>query len=359
MQPGKDSVEEGHVAPQTVGVRRRFLITVMTCGLLWGGLMQLPASLGWAPLGPEQTRNNLLFLVSSCTLLFIVWRWPRSFRPVAIAYFACAFLYASAAQFLVLEDQLRMLLFFPLIGAIFLILGSVAAWLAIAAVVGVFVAALADGGIVVSPLAVSTFIITLSVTGLFFQAFNLQAERALDSVSRHNAALDAAAKRDHLTHLLNLRAFREAMQAHADGVRPETQFSVAFVDVDHFKAINDRYGHAVGDAVLVALARTLKDAVRERSEVARIGGEEFAILLPGADLVEAAPVAERLRAAVAAMHVDAEGATLSVTVSIGLAASRSSFDTIDTLLRAADAAMYEAKRSGRNRVALAEPVAAG
>ncbi|WP_016745219.1 GGDEF domain-containing protein [Rhizorhabdus wittichii] len=351
--PGRDSVEGGPAMEETAGLRRRFLIIVILCGLLWGGLMQIPASLGWVPLGPEQTRNNLLFVAMSGATLLVAWRRPSSFLPVAVVYFAGAILYASAAQFLVVEDQLRMLLFFPLVGAIFLIIGRAAAWIAILVAIGVFAAASADGSIRVSPLAASTFVITLCIIGLFFQAFSHQTTRALTMISRQNLALDAAAKQDHLTRLLNLRAFREAMQAHAGDLRPDGGFSVAFVDVDHFKAINDRYGHAIGDAVLVALARTLEAAVRAPGEVARIGGEEFAILLPGADLAEAAPAAERMRAAVAAMQVDAGGATLSVTVSIGLAASRSSFDTIDALLQAADAAMYEAKRGGRNRVALA------
>lgn len=355
MRPSQEIVERdgSDAALQTMALRRRFLIIVIAAGLLWGGVMQIPASLGWAPLGPAQTRNNLMFVAVSIAALLIVWRRPRSFLPVAVAYFACAFLYASAAQFLVVEDELRMLLFFPLVGAIFLIVGSAAAWIAILAAIGVFATASAQGSIRVSPLATSTFVLALGVTGLFFQAFSQQATRALTMIARQNRALDAAAKKDHLTHLLNLRAFREAMQAHVDGLRPDAGFSVAFVDVDHFKSINDRYGHAIGDAVLVALAGTLKAAVRARGEVARIGGEEFAVLLPGADLTEAAPAAERMRAAVAAMQVAAGGATLSVTVSIGLAASRSSFDTIDALLQAADAAMYEAKRGGRNRVALA------
>nr|WP_232307255.1 GGDEF domain-containing protein [Sphingomonas sp. Y57] len=355
MRPSQEIVERdgSDAALQTMALRRRFLIIVIAAGLLWGGVMQIPASLGWAPLGPAQTRNNLMFVAVSIAALLIVWRRPRSFLPVAVAYFACAFLYASAAQFLVVEDELRMLLFFPLVGAIFLIVGSAAAWIAILAAIGVFATASAQGSIRVSPLATSTFVLALGVTGLFFQAFSQQATRALTMIARQNRALDAAAKKDHLTHLLNLRAFREAMQAHVDGLRPDAGFSVAFVDVDHFKSINDRYGHAIGDAVLVALAGTLKAAVRARGEVARIGGEEFAVLLPGADLAEAAPAAERMRAAVAAMQVAAGGATLSVTVSIGLAASRSSFDTIDALLQAADAAMYEAKRGGRNRVALA------
>ncbi|MFC3711144.1 GGDEF domain-containing protein [Sphingoaurantiacus capsulatus] len=357
MRSDRTLIGKAYVASEAIALRRRFLMTIISFGLAWGAVMQVPAMLGIAPLGAAQTRNNLLFLILSAGVLAMLWRWPRSFGVGAVAYFTAAFVYVSAAQFLVVEDQLRMLLYFPLIGAVFLIVGNVGAWFTILAAIAVFVTARLMGLIPVSPLAVSTFVFTLGVTGAFFEAFSRQMTRTLDTIARQNEALEAAAKKDHLTHLLNLRAFRESMQAHVDGLRPDSRFSVAFIDVDHFKAINDRHGHAVGDAMLVALADTLKGAVRKRDEVARIGGEEFAVLLPGADLAEAAVIAERMRAAVAATRVEAGGTTLGGTVSIGLAAYDSSFDTIDALLHAADAAMYEAKKGGRNRVALAGPAA--
>jgi two-component system, cell cycle response regulator len=117
-------------------------------------------------------------------------------------------------------------------------------------------------------------------------------------------------------------------------------------DVDHFKTINDEHGHDVGDQALRAVADA---AARANDVVGRIGGEEFAILLADTDQLSALEAAERLRAAIAELWIRTEGRTVSVTCSFG-AAEWSEGDSIDRFLKRADDALYEAKRSGRNRV---------
>jgi diguanylate cyclase (GGDEF)-like protein len=155
-----------------------------------------------------------------------------------------------------------------------------------------------------------------------------------------------------LTGLLNLRAFQEAMEAHLSG-SPRDPFAVAFADVDHFKAINDRYGHADGDTALLDVANVLRAALRPQDIVARIGGEEFAMLLPCSDLAIALAIAERLRAAVQDMKFKIADGSLGVTISIGVAMSREPHGPVAALLRAADSALYVAKGEGRNRVVAA------
>ncbi len=330
-------------------VRRRFLMTVMAASIVWSGAIAVATRLHWVPLGPIQGANTVAFFLCSCILLPALWRRPDLFVGIARTYVTLAFAYVCAAQFLVLDDQLRTLLFFPAIGATFLILGGLAAWIFIVLAIATVLIATLGGQMAISPLAASTFVITLCLTGLFFHGFRAQAITALNIVSEQNAALDAAARQDHLTHLLNLRAFREAMQMHADQAA-EAAFCVAFLDVDHFKSINDRYGHASGDAVLVAVAGALRSAARKQDVVARVGGEEFAVLLPGCDLAGAILAAERLRAAVQALAVPVRDTELAVTISVGVAAAVP-FVSVDALLGAADAAMYLAKAQGRNRVA--------
>jgi two-component system cell cycle response regulator len=128
------------------------------------------------------------------------------------------------------------------------------------------------------------------------------------------------------------------------------------VDVDHFKGINDRYGHAVGDEVLQAIAQRIRLQLRGADIVARYGGEEFAVLLPQADLARAADVAERIRRAIAETPVPISGSidVLTVTASVGVATYGGIAGDADAhvrrLLSAADAALYRAKQQGRNRV---------
>ncbi len=191
-------------------------------------------------------------------------------------------------------------------------------------------------------------LLALLVAG--FRLWRLRGElRAAEA--RHEAArqaLLAEARSDALTGLANRRAFLEALAREmARATREKGSLSVLLLDVDHFKSINDAHGHAAGDRLLRALAAAALAAVRRMDMVARIGGEEFAILLPGATLALAMPAAERLRRALATARGSATDPT--ATVSVGVAAMAEG-DTPDTLLDRADRALYRAKNGGRNRV---------
>ena len=167
------------------------------------------------------------------------------------------------------------------------------------------------------------------------------------------------ARTDPLTGLLNRRAFREEILRHTaraeqDGV-PNTMI---FLDLDHFKSVNDRLGHETGDLVLRRTAALLRETFRPGDLIARLGGDEFALWLGGADHMTAAERAETLRAAVpAALDEFTGGVSPRITLSIGIATRRAHADEdIDSLIRRADEAMYDAKRNGRGhwRVSLLE-----
>jgi len=161
--------------------------------------------------------------------------------------------------------------------------------------------------------------------------------------------LALAAATDPLTGLPNRRVFDAALERLVESGQAGC---VAIFDLDHFKSINDRFGHDGGDRVLNAFAATARRLVRDDDVVARLGGEEFGILLPGATRDQATAVCERLRAAVGAQPVPLGEETARVTASAGLAATRPGIDAGE-LLRAADAALYRAKADGRDRLRLA------
>ena len=163
--------------------------------------------------------------------------------------------------------------------------------------------------------------------------------------------LSERAKRDPMTGLLNRESFFVAL----DGSRRRNdRGALILIDADHFKKINDSFGHPVGDEALLAIAAAIGCAVGSRDIVARIGGEEFAALLAGASEKDAAIVAERIRCAVEAIRFEAsEAGPIPLTVSIGGAVCERDA-TISELMRAADRRLYAAKRAGRNRVVLVE-----
>ena len=175
-----------------------------------------------------------------------------------------------------------------------------------------------------------------------------QVSARTEQLQAANAELALQARSDPLTGLLNRRGL-DAQFAFALALaqRSGRPLSLVSVDVDHFKRINDTYGHAQGDQVLQHLAQTLQQRVRSSDLVARLGGEEFVALLPDTDIASAHAVAEELRMAVAAQQHPVVG---SIRISIGISMLRPGEDTPTALLERADAALYEAKRQGRNRV---------
>lgn len=164
--------------------------------------------------------------------------------------------------------------------------------------------------------------------------------------------LERQAHVDYLTGLANRRHFLELAELElARALRYEKHLSVLMIDIDHFKKVNDRHGHKAGDEALRRLSEVALKVVREVDLVGRLGGEEFAILLPETDGEKAVEVAERLRNSIAAIEIGLEsGAAFHFTVSIGVASLTQESADIDALLSQADQALYEAKHAGRNRV---------
>jgi diguanylate cyclase len=195
----------------------------------------------------------------------------------------------------------------------------------------------------------------LFVTRTESQQAQGQAEQArLEAQAQRARAAEFAesAERDPLTGLGNRRHLaRRCAELLPAAERDGRPLAVAQLDIDHFKRINDRHGHATGDRVLVTMAQLLRDNTRNRDVLVRHGGEEFVLVMPGMALDSAAEVCERLRDCVAGHRwAAADAGDLAITVSIGLAAAPS-YD-VNQLLHRADRALYRAKRGGRNRVEL-------
>ncbi|WP_051278872.1 GGDEF domain-containing protein [Chitinilyticum aquatile] len=187
---------------------------------------------------------------------------------------------------------------------------------------------------------------------------NDQLLRVLQDNTDLIAQLEVSARTDPLTGLLNRRAFFERAQEEQDrSERRGTPLAAIMLDIDHFKRINDNFGHDIGDQALVGLANLLREQLRSIDLLARLGGEEFVLLFPDTDLVTASRIAERLRVTVS-QQVFGRGSNkpFSFTISQGVAMRRPEEAISDTLIRA-DQGLYEAKASGRNQVCLASSTA--
>ncbi|WP_088330649.1 sensor domain-containing diguanylate cyclase [Lacimicrobium sp. SS2-24] len=166
-----------------------------------------------------------------------------------------------------------------------------------------------------------------------------------------NDKLQQISRVDGLTGLYNRRFWEESCQLEFKRYqRSQGQASLLMLDIDHFKSVNDNYGHPAGDEVIKTLAAIIKDSVRETDIPGRYGGEEFAIVLPDTDANSARQVAERIRKITEATVIRHEGLELNVTVSLGIAQLRPDYQEHMAWISKADQALYQAKESGRNKV---------
>jgi diguanylate cyclase (GGDEF)-like protein len=202
----------------------------------------------------------------------------------------------------------------------------------------------------------------LLATALFFGAFFIYPQirtqvreedklRAMTaSLSARSETLEQAALTDSLTGMQNRRYFDDALREYLEEFRRIGKpVGLMLLDLDHFKKVNDTHGHDVGDEVLRAVANCLKDMTRYHDVVARLGGEEFAVVAPNMDTDLLMKLAERIRKAIAATAIISGNVRLKITTSVGLAIWDGK-ESADQFFRRADARLYQAKRLGRNRV---------
>lgn len=175
-------------------------------------------------------------------------------------------------------------------------------------------------------------------------------------ITMNELELRQRASIDVLTGALSRRAFKEeGNRAVSLASRHHHALACLVFDLDHFKSINDRFGHGAGDKVLADAIKACVALLRQSDLVGRLGGEEFAVLLPLTDRAHAIEVAEKLREAIAGLVFEFDGVVVPVTASFGLCVLDATAPDIDTMLERADAALYEAKKAGRNRVVAVEP----
>jgi len=180
--------------------------------------------------------------------------------------------------------------------------------------------------------------------------------RKNDALEALNAEIRRQAETDALTGLLNRRGFFP--RAERDFLRAKRYghgFVVIMIDIDLFKAVNDRWGHVVGDQALAGFADVLKKGIRESDLLARYGGEEFILLALNGQAPRAGEAAERLRRLVETSELPTDAGPLKLTISLGVAAFESGSPSLDEVIKQADEALYEAKRNGRNRIVFHRP----
>ncbi len=331
--------------------RYKFLIVLMlTAAALTGlfilGLVSHINLIGWA-----HGRMMITFVTATLVLWLLLRGAPKRFKRIGWTYEVLSLCESASALIYVPVDELRVLWFYTNIPCVFILLGQRPGWVVtVLTMVGFIV----GNNYLESPYsqsAMATGVLAMVYLGVSFHAYVDRSMSYFKRMRDYNNQLQDLASHDPLTRVFNAGAYYRAcdQQIHASH-RSNQPFAVLFIDLDHFKSINDTYGHAVGDDVLRTVAQTLRATVRRSDIVGRIGGEEFSVFLPNTQLHGAQQLAETLRVAIESIHIEVDGVRLKITASIGVAAKRFDQETMQAIQQHADQAMYEAKRGGRNRV---------
>ena len=313
----------------------------------------LSGALLWVEQAPSPSRFVAPSLNMAVSLA--LWHWLRGrkerLQTAAWVLEAVCFAVCVSALVLVPNDALRILWLFINIPCVYILLGQRAGAMV---TLGSMLLLLAGNRLFVAPYSGTELVDAVMAMGLLAFLFHVYRARSMSFYHRlqdSKERLRAMASTDVLTGLLNARAYYERCDQFLLATRRKrSPFAVLFIDLDHFKSINDTYGHAVGDEVLRTVAQTLQKTVRRSDIVGRIGGEEFSVFLPNTQLQGAQQLAETLRVAIESIHIEVDGVRLKITASIGVSAKRFDQETMQAIQQHADEAMYEAKRGGRNRV---------
>ncbi len=292
-----------------------------------------------------------LFLIMLCQSIIL-------FGPLSI-YFSGAFL---QPLFLLLPMVWAAMRFPPLVSNLMGIMAFFFAWAGLNQNIGYFAIVYKDEKEIAIQLFFACMMGVSLVLQLLLRGYQNHQKKLTEimeeKVTQRTFELEEAKKQaeylsriDSLTNLNNRRAFFEfGRQIQLQAVRTHTSFALIMLDIDYFKKINDSYGHDIGDIALQALADTLQQNCRDADVIGRLGGEEFAVIIPDSDLEKATFLAERIREAIAALHIQEQKISFGFTSSFGVAISCNFKESVADVLKKADHALYEAKSQGRNRV---------
>lgn len=331
----------------------KFLIVLLVFGALFTSVFIVADSFQLNPLGGPHMRSMAIFSTVALVLAVTLRGRQHLFKPVAWVYEAVCLLEYSSALVYVPADELRVLWFFVNIPGVFILLGTRAGWfITLGTCVG-----LSWGNAYIpasySVPAMATSVVAMLNMGAFFHAYSNRSISYFNRMRDYNARLHQLATHDPLTGVMNARAYYERCdQLISAASRRAEGFSVLFLDLDHFKLVNDTYGHAAGDLVLKSVANTVRSSLRRSDAMGRVGGEEFSVFLPATASQQAADVAEAIRQAIERSMPDIGDHQLRVTASIGVASCEGELQTMQAIQKQADEAMYVAKSVGRNRVSL-------
>ncbi len=339
--------------------RYKFLIVLMLSGALFTALFVAGEYTKVNRIQTPHMVSMQLFTVTAIGFWLLLRGRKHLFKPVAWLYEVVCLMEYTSALWLVPGDELRLLWFFVNVPGVFILLGPRAGWFITGFTVVGLQLSNAHMPAPYSGNAMATASLSLVYLGVFFHVYGTRSLSYFVRMRDYNQQLLQRASHDMLTGVLNARAYYATCEQHIQIARRARQpYAVLFVDLDHFKSVNDQHGHAAGDVVLKAVAQCLGASIRQSDALGRIGGEEFSVFMPNTPRAGALQLAESLRQAIESCNPSTGELTLRITASIGVAVCEQAAEDMHAIQQKADQAMYVAKSRGRNRVSSFDELAA-
>jgi len=344
----------GHVFDENESLLRfrfRMLNSIMLVISVFSFLFGLMNSLDINDIGTIHGTVDYLYSIFTLSLLFWLRQSKEYYESTAIGVLTISLLTFTSALLFVPQDEFRIIWFYLLVFASYIIggtrLGIVFLFLSIADIIlcySFFDLSLTDT-------AIKSAVLGLIIGGLFSHFYTQKINDYNQLLITQNKELEHFASKDFLTGMMNRRIFLQMGKKYfLASKRHGKPLSFLMIDIDHFKSINDAYGHDMGDKTLKSFALTVQDNLRENDLAGRLGGEEFGVILTETNVDQAMVVAEKIRSSIAAMKCQLGNKPFIVTGSIGVSEILPSDVSLEQVQKRADKALYVAKNGGRNQI---------
>ncbi len=310
----------------------------------------LMSDFGMHDIGPIQTKVNYVYSFLTLMIIFFLRLSKKNDILSSHALLIISFITFTSILIHVPQDEFRMIWFYMLIFVAYMINGKVSGLLYTLASIAIILIADFTIDLHLSDIAIRSVILALIIGSFLSYVYANRITSYESSLKQQNSSLSVLASTDYLTGIMNRRMFNQISGHYFQTAQKDhLSLTLLLLDLDHFKKINDTYGHQTGDQLLICFVQTVKNLLRKSDIFARIGGEEFAILLSQIDKKDAYLLAEKIRQAVENIIVHYEGNNVYLRTSIGIAQNNATDSSFDDIFSRSDMALYKAKKEGRNR----------
>lgn len=329
----------------------RLLNSCLLVAIVFAFIVAALHSFGLHNTGDFHSLVNYCFSFSSFVLLLWLRQSKDNFKKVANTLIVVMLVTFTSALIFVTDDQFRIIWFYIVMFVAYTVIGNRMGVITTIVSIVIISICLLIFDLGLSRATVQGALIGFVISSLLASIHVRRIADYEDALLNTNSELEILATIDGLTGIMNKRMFNEMATKYLEAAhRNDKPLTLIYLDLDHFKAVNDRHGHQVGDIILIKFTDIVGKCLRKSDLLGRIGGEEFSVVLFETDLEAAVTVAEKILQQVQRASYQYEDKLVQVTTSIGIAQFDSSSDTLDSIQKRADKALYKAKELGRNRV---------